>query len=150
MTPNPASALRFAIVFTTVLTTGLTLFASSGVSVAADAFLSLRAATPGAFNYARLSDIQVFLDASPTRCSVLLTDGLEIKAFQKCASITEHLEQIGLVTFPNAFGSVLLAPSFVSSLIATNNGGCRLNLRNGRWVPVSLSCDAVHDKLSHP
>lgn len=151
MTPNFALAVRFAIILATLLTIGLaTLLAASGESAAADAFLALRAATPGAYNYARLSDIQVFLDASPTRCSVLLTDGLEIRAFQKCASITEHLEQIGLVSLPNSFGSVLLAPSFVSSLIATNNGGCRLNLRNGRWVPVSLSCGAVHEALSRP
>ena len=114
-----------------------------------EAFLAFQAATPGAFNYARLADIQVFLDASPTRCSVLLTDGQEIKAFQKCASITEHLGHAGFVSFPSAFGSVLLAPSFVTSLITTpNNGGCRLNLRNGRWVPVVLPCSAVRDALA--
>jgi hypothetical protein len=117
-------------------------------AAAEDAFLALQGATPGAFNYARLADIQVFLDASPTRCSVLLTDGQEIKAFQKCASITRHLEQIGLVSFPNTFGSVILAPSFVSSLVSINNGGCRLNLRNGRWVPVDQPCGAVHDALA--
>ncbi len=117
-------------------------------AAAEDAFLALQGATPGALNYARLADIQVFLDASPTRCSVLLTDGQEIKAFQKCASITQHLGQIGLVSLPNAFGSVLLAPSFVSSLVSINNGGCRLNLRNGRWVPVDQPCRAIHDALS--
>ncbi len=112
---------------------------------AEDAFLPLQAATPGSFNYARLSDIQVFLDASPSRCSVFLTDGQEIKAFQKCASITEHLEQIGLVSFPNAFGRVLLAPSFVTSMVSIGKETCRLNLRNGRWAPVDLPCSKVHD-----
>ncbi|MEJ0095574.1 MAG: hypothetical protein WDN46_19870 [Methylocella sp.] len=115
---------------------------------AEDAFLALPSNAAGAFNYARLSDIQVFLDASPTRCSVLLTDGVEIKAFQKCSAITKHLEQNGLVSFPNNYGSVLLAPAFIASLISTNSGGCRLNLRSGRWVPVNQSCNEVHKALS--
>jgi hypothetical protein len=114
----------------------------------ADEFLPLQSSTPGTFNYARLSDIQVFLDASPTRCSVFLTSGQEIKAFQKCASITSRLEQRGLVTLPSNFGSVLLAPWFVSSLVSTPNGGCRLNLGNGIWVPVVQPCSAVVEALS--
>ncbi len=114
----------------------------------ADEFLPLQSSAAGAFNYARLSDIQVFLDASPTRCSVFLTSGQEIKAFQKCASITSHLEQHGLVSLPSNFGSVLLAPGFVSSLISLANGGCRLNLRNGIWAPVVQPCSAVVEALS--
>ncbi|ACK50108.1 hypothetical protein Msil_1139 [Methylocella silvestris BL2] len=114
---------------------------------APDAFLALNAARPGAFNYARLSDIQVFLDASPTRCAVLLTDGQEIKAFQKCETITRHLEHVGFVLLPNAFGSVMLAPGFVSSLVATSDGGCRLNLRNGKWAQVTRPCSSVHDAI---
>jgi hypothetical protein len=117
----------------------------SQARAAGDEFLAMQASTPGSFNYARVSEIQVFLDASPTRCSVFLTNGQEIKAFQTCASITAHLEQHGLVTLPSPFGSVLLAPAFVSSLIAVNNGSCRLNLQNGVWVPVVQSCrDVLH------
>jgi hypothetical protein len=113
-----------------------------------DAFLALPSNAAGAFNYARVSDIQVFMDAGPSRCSVLLTDGEEIKAFQKCSVITQRLEQNGLISLPNSFGTVLLASSFVASLISTNNGGCRLNLRNGRWVPVNQPCGAVHKALA--
>ena len=66
-------------------------------------FLALQSSTPGAFNYARVSEIQVFLDESATRCGVFMTTGQEIKAFQTCASITSHLEQHGLVTLPERF-----------------------------------------------
>jgi hypothetical protein len=138
-----ASVRRLASIFVM-----LAIVASFAANAAEDAFLRLQGATPGALNYARLADIQVFLDASPTRCSVLLTDGQEIKAFQTCLSITQHLEQIGLVSLPNTFGTVLLAPSFVSSLVSISDGGCRLNLRNGKWVPVKKPCSAVHEALS--
>lgn len=127
---------RIAARALSILTFGV---ASSGANAGADAFLPLQASTPGAFNYARLSDIQVFLDASPTRCSVFLTNGQEIKAFQKCATITEGIDHHGLVTLPTNFGTVLLAPWFVSSLISIA-GGCRLNLRNGLWAPVIETC----------
>lgn len=112
-------------------------------------FLALQSSTPGAFNYARVSEIQVFLDESATRCGVFMTTGQEIKAFQTCASITSHLEQHGLVTLPGDFGSVLLAPDFVLSLVSTPNGGCRLNLRNGGgWVPVKQACSEAVKALS--
>jgi hypothetical protein len=125
--------------------------APAPASAGADEFLPLQANAPGSFNYARVADIQVFLDASPTRCSVFLTNGQEIKAFQTCTSITAHLDQQhGLVTLPSPFGSVLLAPSFVSSLIAVNNGGCRLNLRNGVWVPVIQTCRDVLQAIARP
>lgn len=117
-------------------------------ALAQDAFLALQGSTPGAVNYARLSDIQVFLDASPTRCAVFLADGTEIKAFQKCETLTKGLDQTGLVTFRNAFGIVLLAPTFVSSLITIAGGDCRLNLRNGRWAPISQSCASAHEGLN--
>jgi hypothetical protein len=115
-----------------------------------DEFLAMQASPPSSFNYARVSEIQVFLDASPTRCSVFLANGQEIKAFQTCASITVHLEQRGLVTLPSTFGTVLLAPAFVSSLIAMNNGSCRLNLQNGVWVPVVQNCRDVLRAFANP
>ena len=119
-----------------------------GANAGAEAFLALQASAPGAFNYARLADIQVFLDASPTRCSVFLTNGQEIKAFQKCASITAHIDHNGLVTLPTRSRSVLLAPSFVSSLISIENAVCRLNLRNGIWVPVIETCSEALQTIS--
>jgi hypothetical protein len=122
---------------------------ASGANAGAEEFLPLQASAPGAFSYARLSDIQVFLDASPTRCSVFLTNGQEIKAFQKCASITAHIDHQGLVTLVTHFGSVLLAPSFVSSLVSIANGECRLNLRNGVWIPVAQSCSEALQAISH-
>lgn len=112
-----------------------------------DAYLALQTNAPGAFNYVRLAEIQVFLDASPSHCVIILNDGEEIRAFQKCASLTDHLQQTGLISFPNTFGSVLLSPSFISTLLSTNNSGCRLNLKNGKFVHVSQPCSAVHKTL---
>ena len=54
----------------------------------------------------------------------------------------------GLVTLPSNFGSVLLAPDFVLSLVSIANGGCRLNLRNGVWVPVKQACSEAVKALS--
>jgi hypothetical protein len=136
-------ACRFAAVLVLALP-------SSDAGAGAEAFLAMQASRPDTFNYARLADIQVFLDASPTRCSVYLTNGQEIKAFQTCVSITAHLQQHGLVTLPSTFGSVLLAPAFISSLIAVNNGGCRLNLQNGIWVPVARTCREVLQAITSP
>ncbi|WP_395698539.1 hypothetical protein [Methylocella sp.] len=110
-------------------------------------FLPLKGAAPGAFSYARLSDIQVFLDASPTRCAVILVNGEEIRAFQRCAEITSRLSHDGFLSLPSSFGSALLAPGFVTSLISQSDGFCRLNLRNGRWIPAKLPCDAVRETL---
>ncbi|WP_395667022.1 hypothetical protein, partial [Methylocella sp.] len=112
-----------------------------------DAFLPLKGPTSGSYNYARVADIQVFHDASPTRCGVLLYSGEEIKAFQRCEEITRRLAHDGFVSFPSSFGTALLAPGFVSSLISQNDGLCRLNLRNGRWIPVSKPCAAVRETL---
>jgi hypothetical protein len=120
---------------------------ASAANAGAEEFLALQASAPGAFSYARLSDIQVFLDASPTRCSVFLTNGQEIKAFQKCAAITASIDHQGLVTLPTKFGSVLLAPGFVSSLVSIGNGECRLNLRNSVWIPVAQACSEALQAL---
>lgn len=117
------------------------LLAVAPVRAGADEFLALQSSAPGLVNYARLADIQAFLDASPTRCSVFLTNGQEIKAFQTCASIIMRLDRRGLVALPGYFGAVMLIPGFVTSLIAITNGGCRLNMRYGSlWVPVKQSC----------
>ena len=119
----------------------------AAASTPQDLFLPLKAATAGAYNYARVADIQVFHDASPTRCAVLLFTGEEIKAFQRCAEITSRLAHDGFISLPSMFGAALLAPGFVSSLISQNDGYCRLNLRNGRWIPVTRSCAAVREAL---
>ena len=126
--------------------------ANSGAPAAAagraDEFLAMQSSAAGAFNYARLSAIQAFLDASPTRCSVFLISGEEIRAFQTCASIIAHIDQHVLVTLPGDFGSVLVAPDFVTSLGHDRQGGCRLNLLNGAWVPVKQSCSAAIQAIS--
>lgn len=114
-----------------------------GAAAAADAFLAMQGSAAGALNYARLADIQVFVDASPSRCSVFLANGEQIKAFQTCASITAHINHQGLVTLASPFGAVLLAPDFVTSLVSVASGGCRLNLQSRVWVPVTQSCREV-------
>jgi hypothetical protein len=140
-------------VFGLVYLIGASLMQADHAAAQEDAYLALQSNAPGAFNYIRLAEVQVFLDASPSRCTIILTDGEEIRAFQKCSPLTDHLrqtgqlQQIGLISFPNSFGSVLLSPSFISNLVSTNNAGCRLNLKNGKFVHVSQPCNAVHKAL---
>lgn len=131
------------------LCAGLTFVACSLAAAAAqeDPYFPLHSAKPGKFNYVRKSEIQAFVDVSPSHCVVILSNGDEIKAYQKCSSMTDHLIKEGLATFETSFGSVLLSPLYIYDLLSTNNSGCRLNLRNGRFVAVNLPCDAVHEAL---
>jgi hypothetical protein len=112
-----------------------------------DPYFQLHSAKPGKFDYVRKSEIQAFVDVSPSHCIVILSNGDEIRAYQKCVSMTDQINKQGLATFDTAFGSVLLSPFYIYDLVSTNNSGCRLNLRNGRFVAVNLSCDAVHGTL---
>jgi hypothetical protein len=112
-----------------------------------DPYFQLHSAKPGKFDYVRKSEIQAFVDVSPSHCIVILSNGDEIRAYQKCSSMTDRLNKEGLATFETPFGSVLLSPFYIYDLVSTNNSGCRLNLRNGRFVAVNLSCDAVHEAL---
>ena len=121
--------------------------ATDRAAAQADAYLQVQSNASGAFNYVRLAEIEVFSDTSPSHCMIILTDGAEIRAFQKCSSLTDHLQQTGLISFPSNFGSVLLSPSFISTLLSTNNSGCRLNLKNGKFVHVTQPCSMVHKAL---
>ncbi|SFK38285.1 hypothetical protein SAMN05444581_10729 [Methylocapsa palsarum] len=124
--------------------------AASGRQAAAepeDAYFQLHSAKPGKFDYVRKSEIQAFVDVSPSHCIVILSNGEEIRAYQKCAPMTDQVSKEGLATFATPFGSVLLSPFYIYDLVSTNNSGCRLNLRNGRFVAVNLSCEAVHQAL---
>ena len=114
--------------------------APSTAGAGTEAFLALQGSAPDSFNYVRLSEIQAFRDSGPDRCDVLMKIGPEIKAFQSCASLTAHLDRNGLVALPGPYGSVLLLPGFVTSLVSLASGGCRVNLLNGVWAPVTAAC----------
>lgn len=116
-----------------------------GASAQSDPYLALQTHIAGQQNYVRRSEVQAFLDVSPAHCIIFLSNGEEMRAFQKCATMTDHLKKDGLVTFPTSFGSVLLSPYYILTMHAMSNGSCRLNLRNGKFVIVNPSCKEVHD-----
>lgn len=124
------------------------LCAAQGAAAAQDPYFVLQGHKPGLLNYVRRSEIQAFVDASPAHCIVILSNGDEIRAFQKCSKMTDELNKQNLVTFNTSFGSVLLSPLYIYDLLSSNSG-CRLNLRNGRHVTVNLSCADVHKALPH-
>ena len=44
-------------------------------------------------------------------------------------------------------GAFYFAPDQVASLVPLNDGGCRINLRAGRWMVLPISPDAIAVKL---
>jgi hypothetical protein len=78
---------------------------------------------------------------------LILSDGEEIRVFQKCAPVAAALKNERLVSFPNEFGMVFVSPSSIFNLFSTNNSGCRLNLKNRKFVSVNQSCDSVYQAL---
>lgn len=114
-----------------------------------DPYLAVRTTAAGAVNYVRLSEIEALADVSPSHCMLILSNGEEIRVFQKCSSHAAALQSKSLVSFPNEFGAVFVSPAFIFDMLSTSNSGCRLNLRNRRFVPVSQSCESVHQALPH-
>ena len=59
------------------------------VSAAAkdDPYLAVKANAAGMVNYVRGSEIEALVDVSPSDCMVILSDGQEIRVFEKCAWI---------------------------------------------------------------
>jgi hypothetical protein len=112
-----------------------------------DPWLAIQTNNAGALNYVRQSEIEAFADVSPANCMLILSDGEEIRVFQKCAPVAAALKNERLVSFPNEFGMVFVSPSSIFNLFSTNNSGCRLNLKNRKFVSVNQSCDSVHQAL---
>jgi hypothetical protein len=110
-------------------------------------WLAIQTNNAGALNYVRQSEIEAFADVSPANCMLILSDGEEIRVFQKCAPVAAALKNERLVSFPNEFGMVFVSPSSIFNLFSTNNSGCRLNLKNRKFVSVNQSCDSVHQAL---
>jgi hypothetical protein len=112
-----------------------------------DAYLAVQTNVAGTVNYVRQSEIEAFADVSASACILILSDGEDIRVFQKCSSIVAVMQNKSLVTFPNEFGTVFVSPSFIFDLLSTNNSGCRLNLKNRKYVAVKQSCSSVHQAL---
>jgi hypothetical protein len=103
----------------------------------------------GVVSYVRRAEIEAFSDASPSNCILILTDGEDDRAFQKCSSIAAELKDKHLVSFPNKFGMAYLSPPFIDDLRSTNDSGRRLNLRNRKHISVTQSCALVNGALPH-
>jgi hypothetical protein len=112
-----------------------------------DAYLAVQTNVTGALNYVRQSVIEAFADVSASACILILSDGEDIRVFQKCASIVAETQNKGLVSFPNEFGMVFVSPPSIFDLLSTSNSGCRLNLKNRKYVVVNQSCSSVHQAL---
>ena len=113
-----------------------------------DPYLAVKANAAGMVNYVRRSEIEALADVSPSDCMLILSDGEEIRVFEKCASIAAELQHNKRpVSFPNEFGMVFVSPSFIFDLVSTNTSGCRLNLKNRKFVSVNQSCELVHQAL---
>lgn len=112
-----------------------------------DPYLAIQANAAGLTNYVRKSEIEAFTDVSAANCILILTTGEEIRVFQKCAPVAAGLNNTNLVSFSNEFGMVFVTPSSLVGLLSTNNAGCRLNLKNRKFVSVNQSCESVHQVL---
>ncbi len=135
------SAWRFAAIALPVLV------ASAPATCQDDPWLAIQTNNAGALNYVRQSEIEAFADVSPANCMLILSDGEEIRVFQKCAPVAAALKNERLVSFPNEFGMVFVSPSSIFDLFSTNTSGCRLNLKNRKFVSVNQSCNSVHQVL---
>ncbi|WP_156898297.1 hypothetical protein [Methylocapsa acidiphila] len=113
-----------------------------------DPFLALSTHVEGVVNYVRASEVQALVDLNQSKCLLVLTNGEELRAWQKCASIAGDPKQFGFVAFTSPFGSVFIFPGFVSSLRGTNRSGCNMALRNARFIPVEESCADAHKALT--
>ena len=78
---------------------------------------------------------------------LILSDGEEIRVFQKCAPVAAVLKNERLVSFPNEFGMVFVTVSSIFDLVSTNTSGCRLNLKNRKFVSVNQSCELTYQAL---
>jgi hypothetical protein len=134
-------AWRFAAIVLPVLV------ASGPAAGQDDPWLAIQTNGVGTINYVRQSEIEAFADVSASNCIVILSDGEDIRVFQKCASLAAGLHNERLVSFPNEFGVVFVSPASIFDLLSTNSSGCRLNLKNRKFVSVNQSCELVHQAL---
>ncbi|HUB64345.1 MAG TPA: hypothetical protein VL996_07860, partial [Methylocella sp.] len=77
----------------------------------------------------------------------ILSNGEDLRVWQKCSSVAAELQNKNLVSFPNEFGMVYVFEPDIFDLLSTNNSGCRLNLKNRKFVAVNQSCESVHQAL---
>jgi hypothetical protein len=112
-----------------------------------DPYVALSTHAEGGANYVRRSEVQALVDLNQSKCMVVLNNGEEIRAWQKCASIAGDPKQFGYASFGAPFGNVFVPPAMVYSLRSTNSLGCSLTLRNGRFIPVKESCAEAHKML---
>jgi len=119
----------------------------SGAAGEEDAYLAIQINPAGGLSYVRRSEIQAFADVSPSNCLLLLTDGEDIRIFQKCTPFAAELQDKSLISFPNEFGKVFVSSSLIFDLLSTNRSGCRLNLKSRKYLTVTQSCEIVHQSL---
>ncbi|HEY8008266.1 MAG TPA: hypothetical protein VIE66_16055 [Methylocella sp.] len=123
------------------------LILSGAAACQEDPWLAIQPNASGATNYVRRSEIEAFADVSPSNCMLILSDGEEIRVFQKCAPVAAVLKNERLVSFPNEFGMVFVTVSSIFDLVSTNTSGCRLNLKNRKFVSVNQSCESTYQAL---
>ncbi len=112
-----------------------------------DPFLALSTHVEGVINYVRASEVQVLVDLNQSKCLLVLLNGEEIRAWQKCASVAGDPKQYGFVSFTSPFGNVFVLPAAVSSLRSTNTFGCSMAVRSGKFIPVNEPCPVAHKAL---
>jgi hypothetical protein len=120
----------------------------SSAHAADDRYVVVATHAPGVSHYVLKSEIEAVFDSNPSKCGLILTNAKLIRANEPCASIIKALNRDDFATFTNSFGKVFVDPTFVTNLIGANNGGCRLSLKNGRYVSVNEACAQVHEKVS--
>jgi hypothetical protein len=120
-----------------------------------DPFVALQSNNPGIFSYVRRQEIEALTDVSPSYCVLLLSpDKLfsprkNVRAFEKCASILEQLQDNNFISFPAEFGNLYVVSQRIAELVWTSNSECRLTLESGKFVDAKQSCNEVHKALLH-
>lgn len=103
----------------------------------------------------RRQEIEALTDVSPSYCVLLLSpDKLfsprkNVRAFEKCASILEQLQDNNFISFPAEFGNLYVVSQRIAELVWTSNSECRLTLESGKFVDAKQSCNEVHKALLH-
>lgn len=112
-----------------------------------DPYVALQTSNAGTLSFVRRAEIDAYADASGSDCILILGNGEDVRAFQKCSSLGARMQNKSYVSFPNEFGMAVVSPAALYDLLSASNGSCRLNLRNGKHVSVRRSCAEVHEAL---
>ena len=145
--------LRWICCFGLIFTLGLAV--PSSATSQEDPFVALQSNNPGVFSYVRRQEIEALTDVSPSYCVLLLSpDKLfsprkNVRAFEKCASILEQLQDNNFISFPAEFGNLYVVSQRIAELVWTSNSECRLTLESGKFVDAKQSCNEVHKALLH-